>query len=85
MQSLITLKGIGSWSASIFLLFNLNHPDTFPQGDASLEKALLSLYGVKVDRRRGGGEDIILRWSPYRSVAAHYLWNWIDQGQPQIL
>jgi DNA-3-methyladenine glycosylase II len=78
VQELTSLRGIGVWSASIFLLFCLRRPDIFPEGDVSLEKAINSIYpniGVR--------DEAIIAWSPHKSTAALHLWAWIDMGMPK--
>ena len=83
-SSLLAHKGFGIWSVSIFLLFNLRNADVFPHGDVTIQKAIHQLYGVKIDRKKGGAEDVIAAWSPYCSVASLYLWEWIDNGSPAL-
>jgi DNA-3-methyladenine glycosylase II len=83
-KKLIEINGIGSWSANIFLIFYLGNKDVFPYGDSSLGKALLNLYGVNINRRRLDQVATVENWSPYRSVAALYLWEWIDSGMPKL-
>lgn len=73
-RTLMEIKGIGAWSASIFLLFDCGRKDIFPTGDASLNKALQVLYGV--DSR--DSDQFATQWSPYRSFASLYLWRWAD-------
>jgi len=84
LDVLISLKGIGIWSANIFRMFHLRHADVFPYGDVSLERSILLLYGIEIDRKHRGAEDLISLWAPFRSVASIYLWEWLDQGQPNI-
>ena len=73
-NQLVSIKGIGAWSANIFLLFDCGRKDIFPLGDASLNKALSVLYQVQP---RDIGE-FSTRWSPCRSAAAMYFWRWAD-------
>jgi DNA-3-methyladenine glycosylase II len=82
LESLMSLKGFGIWSASVFLLFNLQNVDIFPYGDATLQKAICLLYDVKINKKHGEEEKISKAWAPYRSIASLYLWEWMDQGQP---
>ena len=84
LESLTSHRGIGIWSADIFRLFNFRQHDVFPQGDASLEKAISLLYGINIDKKYSGIEDLICLWSPYKSFASLYLWEWLDQGQPEL-
>ena len=76
MLELKKLKGIGEWTASILVLFYLQHPDIFPIGDASLNKAIRHIYGIEPYDH----ELVVPRWAPYRSVASVCLWRFIDIG-----
>ena len=78
-DALTELHGIGAWSAGVFLLFSLKRSDILPRGDATLTRAINSLYGttIKSDRLHEI-EHITDRWRPYRSVVALALWAWVD-------
>ena len=71
---LTAVKGIGPWSADIFLLFCLGHPDAWPVGDIALQEAARLVLKLKQrpDARRL--EKIGERWRPWRGVAARMLW-----------
>lgn len=73
-EALVAVKGIGPWTADIFLLFCLGHPDAFPAGDLALQEATRIALGLKTrpDARRL--ERIAERWRPLRGVAARMLW-----------
>jgi DNA-3-methyladenine glycosylase II len=73
-QALIAVKGVGPWTADIFLLFCLGHPDAFPSGDLALQEAARLALALKKrpDARRL--EAIAERWRPVRGVAARLLW-----------
>lgn len=72
---LTDLKGIGAWSASIFMMFYLGREDIFPSGDASLNKAITNHYG-----EIGSTSEVFSRrWSPHRTLACQYLWKSVDQ------
>ena len=75
-EMLTTLKGVGPWTANVFLMFNLGRSDIFPYGDVSLQKAVSHLYGVSRKRTSSFAE----RWSPHRSAASFYLWKWVDDS-----
>lgn len=83
-MELTALKGIGPWSAEIFLLFYLNKINVFPKGDATLLKAMRLLYGVTSDKKCEKVHKLVNSWSPYKGVAAIYLWNWVDNGMPAL-
>jgi len=74
-KRLTALRGIGPWTAEMFLIFGLGHPDVWSPGDYGLKKAVEAHFGNEQDP-----SVIALRWSPYRSYAALYLWEYTDQG-----
>lgn len=82
LQQLIQIKGIGQWSARIFLLFYLGRSNIFALGDASIYKAIDYLYGDGFTSNEENIEALFKRWSPYNSIACMLLWRWIDQGMP---
>jgi DNA-3-methyladenine glycosylase II len=70
---LTALKGIGDWTAGIYLMFCLQFRDIFPSGDVALMSAMKEL--CKVSGRKEA-DAVAERWSPYRSLAAYYLWHY---------
>jgi DNA-3-methyladenine glycosylase II len=74
MRQLVGVKGIGRWTAEIFLMFRLGRPDILPADDLGLMNAVHRAYGLRkrpdAKRLRKMGEA----WRPYRSVASWYLW-----------
>jgi DNA-3-methyladenine glycosylase II len=72
---LTRVKGIGRWTAEMFLMFNLHRPDVMPGGDLGLRNALAKAYGM--DKPPGPKEIVAFaeRWRPYRTAAAWYLWQ----------
>ena len=83
-RELIQIKGIGPWSAKNFLLFSLRAFDVFPYGDLALDKGLGRLYGDIQQGMNVSWEGIVKKWSPYRGVAALYLWEWSRRGMPPL-
>jgi DNA-3-methyladenine glycosylase II len=73
-KALVKVKGVGPWTADIFLLFCLGHPDAFPAGDLALQEA--ARLALKLKRRPDAArlERIAERWRPLRGVAARMLW-----------
>ncbi len=67
-------KGIGEWTAKIFLLFSLGRMDILPTGDAALRRAMQKEYDLKTFTDYNFSR-ITNRWKPYRSVACWYLWK----------
>ena len=78
ISELTAVRGIGVWSAEMFLIFNQLRPDVFPLDDIGLQKAVARHYcrGERPGRRLlvEHGE----RWRPWRSVATWYLWRSLD-------
>ena len=74
IEALTKVKGIGRWTAEMFLMFRLHRPDVLPVGDLGIVKAVQKVYGLRKlptpDRLVRIGES----WRPYRSVACWYLW-----------
>ncbi|MBT3479665.1 MAG: DNA-3-methyladenine glycosylase 2 family protein [Candidatus Marinimicrobia bacterium] len=75
---LIKVKGIGQWTADMFLMFTLVRPDVFPLGDLGIQKGFMGLN--KMDRLPNPKEmeTEAEQWRPYRTVAAWYLWKIVD-------
>ena len=73
-KALIAVKGIGPWTADIFLLFCLGHPDAFPAGDLALQEAAKVALNLKRRPDAARLERIAERWRPLRGVAARMLW-----------
>jgi len=78
IAALTQVKGIGRWSAEMFLMFRLHRPDVLPVGDLGIVNAVKSVYRLRKtptpERIRAIGEA----WRPYRSVASWYLWRSLD-------
>jgi DNA-3-methyladenine glycosylase II len=81
IAALTNVKGIGRWSADMFLMFRLHRPDVLPVGDLGIVTAIRTQYRLRKvptpERIRRIGEA----WKPYRSVACWYLWRSLD-NQP---
>ncbi len=73
-DALVAVKGIGPWTADLFLLFCLGHPDAFPAGDLALQEAARLALGLKQRPDARQLEEIAERWRPLRGVAARLLW-----------
>jgi DNA-3-methyladenine glycosylase II len=75
LAQLTAVKGIGVWTAEIFLMFRLKRPDIFPADDLGLVKAAQRVYGLRQRPDRKRLLKMAEAWRPYRSVAAWYLWR----------
>jgi DNA-3-methyladenine glycosylase II len=84
--ALVAIQGIGPWTADIFLLFCLGHPDAWPAGDLALQEA--ARIALNLEKRPGTRELQVIgeRWRPWRAVAARILWTYYRQlkGGPGI-
>lgn len=78
IAELTGVRGIGEWTAQMFLIFNLLRPDVLPLDDIGLQKAAATLYfaGQRPSRRQLA--ELSERWRPWRSVATWYLWRSLD-------
>ncbi|HEY2433422.1 MAG TPA: DNA-3-methyladenine glycosylase [Vicinamibacterales bacterium] len=78
IEAIVTVKGLGRWSAEMFLMFRLRRPDVLPVDDLGIVNAIQRLYKLrtrpKADRIRKIGEA----WRPYRTVACWYLWRSLE-------
>lgn len=77
-EALVKLKGIGPWSAEMFLMFYLEREDIFSPGDQGLRTAIMRLYGMEELPSAAQASSISKRWSPYRSHACRILWAYLD-------
>lgn len=71
---LVQLPGIGPWTAELYLMFCLGHPDIFPGGDLALRSALGDAFGLTTRPVDAEARAIASAWAPWRSVAARLLW-----------
>ena len=78
---LVTLKGIGRWSAEIYLLSALGRPDVWPADDLALMVAVQRLKGLAERPTRAEMERIAEPWRPWRAVAACMLWHYYRHGE----
>jgi DNA-3-methyladenine glycosylase II len=72
---LTRVRGIGRWTAEMFLMFNLHRPDVLPVGDLGVRNAVGRLYGMSEPPAPKELHEFGERWRPYRSVASWYLWQ----------
>jgi len=77
-SELIKVKGIGQWTADMFLMFTLGRPDVFPFGDLGIQKGVMNLTNMNRLPTQKEMERKTKKWQPYRTVAAWYLWKLVD-------
>lgn len=75
IDTLIKVKGIGRWTAEMFLMSALAREDVFSYGDLGIRKAIQKLYGLKKEPTQMQAEKLAKKWSPYRTYACKILWK----------
>ena len=75
VSQLVKIRGIGPWTAEMFLIFHLNRPDVLPLSDLGLLNAIQLHYG---SLSKAEIQTLSQRWQPYRTVATWYLWRSLD-------
>jgi DNA-3-methyladenine glycosylase II len=75
-RMLLTIRGVGPWSADIYMLMALRRPDIWPDGDMALAEAAKGLKRLKARPSPDQLNAIALGWKPWRSVAARILWHY---------
>ncbi|HEX6791915.1 MAG TPA: DNA-3-methyladenine glycosylase 2 family protein [Candidatus Krumholzibacteria bacterium] len=78
IERLTAIKGVGEWSAHMFLIFALQRPDVFPIGDLGLRKAMMQNYRLRANAKPARFHRIADVWRPWRSVATLYMWRSLD-------
>jgi len=78
ITALTQVKGIGVWTAHMFLMFSLRRPDVFPTGDLGIQMAIRKHYRKRKLPKPLQMEKIAKCWAPYRSVACWYMWRSMD-------
>jgi DNA-3-methyladenine glycosylase II len=78
IEHLTQVKGIGVWTAHMFLMFTLKRPDILPTGDYGIQAAMKKHYRKRKWPKPKDMEKIAKSWAPYRSVACWYLWRSLD-------
>ena len=81
IEELIQVKGIGRWTAQMFLIFSLGRPDVFPPDDLGIKMALRNLYGLADLPTKTEAHALAAPWSPHSTLATWYLWRSLDLGK----
>lgn len=77
IDELIKLKGVGQWTAEMFLMFTLGRSDIFSAGDLGLQNAMIKIYKLEKPKR----EELLIiseKWSPHRTIASRILWKSLE-------
>jgi DNA-3-methyladenine glycosylase II len=75
VAELVAVKGLGVWSAHMFLMFHLQRPDVLPVGDLGIRRAIMLRYALPALPAPAEMESIAEPWRPYRTLACRYLWR----------
>jgi DNA-3-methyladenine glycosylase II len=79
IMQLTQVKGIGRWTAEMFLIFSLGRLDVLPVGDLGLKKGIQRLYSMPNLPEKDEIEELAEKWRPYRTVATWYIWKSLNQ------
>ena len=82
IEALTKVRGIGRWSAEMFLMFRMGRLDVLSTGDLGLRKGMMSLFGLGELPDPATMERLSEHWRPYRSIACWYLWRVAEEGPP---
>lgn len=78
IEHLVQVKGIGRWTAHMFLMFTLKRPDVLPTGDLGVQKGFRKLFKLKKLPSPSDMEKLARKWEGHRTVASLYLWRIVD-------
>jgi DNA-3-methyladenine glycosylase II len=75
LTQLVAVRGVGVWTAEMFLIFGLGRPDVLPVGDLGLRAGVQTRYGLEALPNAAEVRRIAEPWKPYRSIATWYMWR----------
>ena len=78
-QHLTQVKGVGQWTADMFLMFALNRPDVLPVGDLGIRKGFKKMFNLRKDPSPEKMIALADSWRPYRTVASWYVWRAVEE------
>ena len=85
IKYLTQIKGVGSWTVEMILMFTLGREDVFAVDDLAIQQAMCKLYKIDARDKKAMKEKMLRiskKWSPYRTYACRYLWGWKDAPNP---
>lgn len=83
-REIVAVKGLGPWSADMFLMFHLNRPDILPVGDLGIREAIKRLYHLENRPDAIQMQQIAVPWRPFRTLASRYLWESLDSEKEAL-
>jgi DNA-3-methyladenine glycosylase II len=84
IDHLVQVKGIGRWTAQMFLMFRLGRPDVLPELDLGIQNAIRRAYRMRKRPTPTQVKKIGAKWSPHSTVACWYLWRSLENGDGQL-
>ncbi|MGE0059747.1 MAG: DNA-3-methyladenine glycosylase [Dehalococcoidia bacterium] len=84
VRRITAVKGLGEWSAHMYLMFHLGRPDVLPVGDLGVRNGMRITYALEVTPTPKQALEIGARWAPYRSVGSWYMWRAGEPVAPDI-
>ncbi len=84
LRRITAVKGLGDWSAHMYLMFHLGRPDVLPIGDLGVRNGMRLTYGLEATPTPKQAIEIGARWAPYRSVGSWYMWRAAEPPAPDI-
>lgn len=78
IEALTAVRGVGEWTAQMFLMFRLGRPDVLPTLDLGIQTAIKRLYGLRTHPSPKRVATLGAKWAPFRTVASWYLWRVVD-------
>ncbi|MGI8497060.1 MAG: DNA-3-methyladenine glycosylase family protein [Gemmatimonadaceae bacterium] len=82
ISALTSVKGVGVWTAQMFLMFRLGRPDVLPDLDLGIRKAIKKEYRLRKMPTSARVQEIGRKWAPHRTIASWYLWRSLDNRPP---
>ena len=80
IKEITSIKGLGTWSAKMFLIFVLGRENILPLEDVAYQQAFIWYYGISSFPSKSEIKDISDKWNPYNSIVARYLYRALDNG-----
>jgi len=80
---LTQIKGVGSWTVEMLLMFSLGHENVFVEDDLGIQQAMIGLYKIKYTTKKELKTKMLKKaaaWAPFKTYACLHLWNWKDNG-----
>jgi DNA-3-methyladenine glycosylase II len=84
VERLTQVRGVGPWTAQMFLMFQLNRPDVWPVGDLGVRVGYARIHGLETSPSPAELVSLGERYRPFRTVAAWYCWRTVDTPPPEV-